>query len=56
MKNIQYQVMKKVRNKTDPKNIILEKYYNYLDIFLKKDSNIFFSYRKYYYKIYLKEE
>ena len=36
MRNLKFQVIKKAKPETDPKNIILKKYYDFLDIFLKK--------------------
>lgn len=47
---------KKARLETDYKYIILEKYHNLLDMFLKKDSDIFSSYQKYHHKSILKEK
>lgn len=38
MRDIQYQAGKKARAETNPKNIILQEYHNFLDIFSKKDS------------------
>lgn len=41
MKNIQYQVEKKVRTKTNAKSIVHKKYHDFLNIFLKKNLDIF---------------
>lgn len=49
IKDLEYQVEKEAKPETDLKNVILKEYYNFLDIFLKKDSNTLFSYRKYNY-------
>lgn len=56
MSNLEFQVAKKARLKTDPKSVILKKYYDLLDVFLKKDSDILFLYQKYDHKIILKKE
>lgn len=40
--NIQYKAKKEAKVKTNPKNIIFKKHYNFLDIISKKNSNTFF--------------
>ena len=37
LKNIQYQAEKKVSAETNPKSIIPKEYYDFLDVFSKKD-------------------
>ena len=56
MKDIQYQAKKEARAKTNLKSVIPQKYYNFLDIFSKKNSNTLFLHQKYDHKIYLEEE
>ena len=41
---------------TNLKTIVLEEYYDFLNIFLVKNFNIFLLYQKYDYKIILKEK
>lgn len=48
--------MKKIKVKTNSKNIILEKYHDFLAIFSKKVLNTIFVYQKYNCKIYLEDE
>ena len=47
---------KKAKAKIDPKIVVLQEYHNFLDVFLKKNSDTFSSYQKYYYKIHLEKE
>ena len=54
--DIQYQAKKEARAKTNPKSVIPQEYYDFLDVFSKKDLYTFLSYQKYDYKIYLEEE
>ena len=56
MRDIQYYTEKKLRAKTNPKNVLPQKYYNFLDFFSKKDLDTFLLYWKYDHKIYSKEE
>ena len=56
IKNLEFQVEKKAKPETNPKTIIPEKYYDLLDMFSEKNSNILSFHWKYYYKITLKEE
>ena len=56
MKDIQYQAEKKARAETDPTSVIPQEYYNFLDVFSKKDSNTLPLHRNYDHKIHLKEE
>ncbi len=56
MRNIQYQAEKEVRTKTNPKNIVLQEYHDFLDVSSKKNSDTFSSYQKYDHKIHLEKE
>ena len=56
MRDIQYQAEKEARVKTDSKSIISQKYHNYLNVFSKKDLDIFSLYQKYYHKIHLEKK
>lgn len=56
MRNLEYQVEKETRPKTDPKTIILIEYYDFLNLFSKKNSDILFFYQKYDYKIILEKK
>lgn len=56
MKDIQYQVKKKARAKTNPRSVISQEYHDFLKIFTKKHSYTLPLYRKYVLKIYLKKE
>lgn len=56
MRDIQYQDDKKARAKTYSKSVICQEYHDFLDIFLKKNSDILSPYQKYDHKIHLKEE
>lgn len=51
MRDLEYQAKKKVRPETNPRSIITEKYYNFLDIFSKKNSDIFPFHQKYNHRI-----
>ena len=42
MKNLEYQAEKKAKPETNLKTIVLEEYYDFLDIFSKKDSDTLF--------------
>ena len=56
MKDLEFQVAKEVKLEIDPKCVIPEEYYDLLDIFLKRDSDILLSYQKNDYKIIVEEE
>lgn len=56
MKDIQYQAEKKTRTETNLKSVIPQEYYNFHDIFSKKDLDTLLSYQKYDYNIYLEEK
>ena len=56
IRDLKYQVEKKAKLETNPKNIIPEKYYNFLNIFLKKNSDTHSFYQKYDNKIILEKE
>ncbi len=56
MRDIEYQAEKEARDKTNLKSVVSQEYYNFLDVFSKKDLEILSSYRKYDHKIYLKEK
>ena len=56
IKNLKYQAEKKARPETDPKNVIPEKYHDFLDVFSKKNSDISPSHQNYNHKIILEEE
>lgn len=44
LKNFQYQAEKEVKIVTDLKSIILKKYHDFLNIFLKENLNTFLTY------------
>lgn len=44
IQDLKYHMEKKIKPKTNLKNIISKEYYNLLDIFSKKDVNIFLLY------------
>ncbi len=56
MRDIQYQAEIKARAETNPKCVVPQECYNFLDVFSKKDSETLFSHQKYDHKIYLEEE
>ena len=56
IKNLEFQAKKKTRPETNLKTIVLEEYYDLLDVFSKKNSDILPSHQKYDYKIILEEE
>ena len=56
MKDIKYQAEKETKAKADQKNIIPQKYYDFLDIFLKKDLDTLLLYQMYNHKIYLEKK
>ena len=56
MKDIQYQAEKEARAETNPKSVVPQEYYNFLDVFSKKNSDTLLSHQKYDHKIYLEEE
>ena len=56
MKDLEYQAEKEARPETNPRIIISEEYYNFLDMFSKKDSDMFPSHQKNDHKIILEEE
>ena len=51
MRDIQYQAEKKARAEINPKSVVFQEYYNFLDIFSKKDSDTFSLHQKYNHKI-----
>lgn len=55
MKNLKFQSAKEVKLENDLKTVVLENYYNFLDVFSKKHLDILCFYQKYDYKIILKE-
>ena len=56
MKDIQYQAEKEARAKINLKSVIPQEYYNFLHVFLKKDSDTLMPYQKDNHKIHLEEE
>lgn len=52
MGDINCQVEKKSRVETNSKSVIFQKYYNFLDVFLKKDCTTLSLHQKYDHKIY----
>lgn len=56
MRNLEYQAKKETRPETNPKIVVLEKYHNLLNVFSKKNSDIFPSNWKYDHKIILEAE
>ena len=56
MRNLEYQVEKEARPEINPRSILMEEYHNLLDVFLKKNSDMSFSYQKYNHKIILEEQ
>ena len=56
MRDIQYQAKKEAKAETDLKSVVSQKYHDFLNVFSKKNSDTFFTYWKYDYKIYLKEK
>lgn len=50
---MKYPIKKGVRLETNLRNVILKEYYDFLNIFFKKNLNIFPPYQKYNYKIIL---
>ena len=56
IRDIQYQAEKEAKDETNPKNVVPQKYYNFLDVFSKKDSDTLPPHRKYNHKIQLEEE
>ena len=56
MNNIQYQAKKKIRAETNEKSVVSQEYQDFLDVFLKKDSDTLLLYQKYDHKIHLKKE
>ena len=56
MRDIQYQAEKEDRAETNLKSVVLQEYHNFLDFFLKKNSDILPPYQKYNHKIYLEKE
>ena len=55
-RDIQYQAEKKARAKTDPKNFLSHEYHNFLNIFLKKNSETLSPNQMYDHKIHLEDE
>lgn len=51
--DLEFFVATKTKPKINPESIVLEELYNFLDMFLKKDSDTFLSHKKYDYKIIL---
>ena len=56
MSDIQYQVEKEVRAEINLRSVVSQEYYNFLNVFSKKDSDTLLLHYKYDHKIYLKEE
>lgn len=56
IRNLEYSVEKKAREKPDTKTTIAENYHNFWNVFSKKNFNTLFSYKKYYQKIIFDEE
>lgn len=56
VKDIQYQVKKEVRVKTDSKNIIPKKYHDFINFLAKNDLDTLLLYWNYEYMIYLEKE
>ena len=56
MRNLEFQTKKEVRSETNPKTFILKEYYNFVDVFSKKDLDTLFSYQKYDHKIILEDK
>lgn len=56
IRDIQYQVKKKVKFETNLKSIVSQEFHNFLDIFSKKNSDTLLLHQKYNYKIYSKEK
>lgn len=56
MNNLKFQAVKKAELKTDLKSVVSVEYHDFLDIFLKKDSDILLLHRKYNHKIILEEK
>lgn len=56
MKNLEFQATKEAKPETNPKIVILKKYQDFLDTFLRKNSDILLFYQKYNLNIILKEE
>ena len=56
IKNLEFQAEKKARPETNPKTFLPEEYYDFLNMFLKKNSDKLPFYQKYDYKIILEEE
>ena len=56
MRDIQYQDKKKARAEIDPISVVPQEYYDFLDVFSKKNSDTLFPYWKYDHKIHLEEE
>lgn len=56
IRDLKFQVAKKAKLETDLKSFILEDYNDCLDIFSKKDLDIFLFLQKYNYKINLEEK
>ena len=47
IKNIQYQAKKEARAEINPKSVVLQKYYNFHNVFSKKDLDTLLPYLKY---------
>ena len=56
MRNIKYQAKKENKAKTNLKSIVPSKYYNFLDVFSKKNTDTFPQYQKYDHKIQFKKK
>lgn len=56
MKDLEFQATKEARPETDPKCVVLKEYYDFLDVFSKKDSDTLLPYWKYDHKIIIEEE
>ena len=56
IRDIQYQAEKEARAETNPKSVVPQEYYNFLDVFSKKDLDTLPPHRKYDYQIQLEKK
>ena len=56
MKDIPYQAKKEARAKNNPRSVVPQEYYDFLDVFSKIDSDTLLPHRKYNHKIHFEEE
>ena len=56
MRDIQYQAKKKARAETNLTSVVSQKYYDFLDIFSKKDSDTLSLHQKYNHKMHMEEK